>query len=468
MYNKPKKPHTASCTIKNMNRITRHILLPATAALLLSSCGIYGSFKEEMAQVRPDAYGRDSLLSASDDTLGLASYQWRDIFTDPHLQTLIDSALSNNTDLRVAQLQCEEAFASLRAAKLAYLPSFSIGADGSLDGPMDDSGMNKSWNAPLSASWQIDLFGSIRNSKRKAAAMLEQSKAYEQAVRSQLVAAVASTYYSLAALDEQYRIYQETERSWKESVETTRRLMAAGKYNLAAVSQAEANYYGVCISLVEIKRSIRELENTMCSLLGTPSADISRGSISGWSEPESVSGGIPVYAIANRPDIAQAAKAYEAAFYATNQARSAMYPSLTITGTANFAAMIWNAAGSLLEPIFQRGTLTAQLKIAKAQQEEAALKFAQAVTDAGIEVNNIMLDITSAKEKGEYYRLQEEALTEGVRSNVLLMEQRSGTYLEILTAQTSLLSAQISRVSNKLDEINGVISLYQALGGGKE
>lgn len=451
-----------------MIRNTIKYILIAAAVFTVSGCGIYGKFENRVdTDIREDAYGA-GYTALQGDTLGLASLQWKEIFTDTLLQNLIEAGLENNSNLRVASLQCEEAIASLKASKLAYIPSFNASLGGSVAGSVEHGGETWGWNLPLNASWQIDIFGSLTNAKRRAAAMVESSEAYEQAVRSQLIATIATTYYSLVALDAQYAIYQETEHNWKESLETTKRLMDAGTYNMAAVAQTEANYYGVKASLVDMQTSIRELENALCSLIGIPSGPIARASLAEWTEPEVISAGIPAIALGNRPDVMQAESAYKAAFYGTNQARSNMYPSLTITGTLNFAELVYNAAASLLAPIFQNGQLTAQLRIAKAQQEEAAIQFGQAIIDAGIEVNNLMTGINGAKEKGEYYEMQQNALETAVKSTTSLMEHGSTTYLEILTAQTSLLNAQISVIANRLDEINGIISLYQALGGGKE
>lgn len=447
--------------------IVKFILI-LSVAFAVSGCGIYGKFENRVdTEIREDAYGAD-YTTPQGDTLGLASLEWQEMFTDTLLQNLIEIGLENNSNLKAASLQCEEALATLKASKLAYIPSFDASLGGTVAGSLEQSAESWGWSLPLNASWQIDIFGSLTNAKRRAAALVEGSEAYRQAVRSQLIATIATTYYSLVALDAQYAIYQETERNWKKSLETTKRLMEAGTYNMAAVAQTEANYYGVKASLVDMQTSIREIENSLCSLLGIPSGHISRASLEGWTEPEAVTAGIPAIALANRPDVMQAESAYKAAFYGTNQARSNMYPSLRITGTLNFAELLYNAAASLLAPIFQNGQLTAQLKIAKAQQEEAALQFNQAIIDAGIEVNNLMTGINGAKEKGEYYALQQNALETAVKSTTSLMEHGSTTYLEILTAQTSLLNAQITVIANKLDEINGVISLYQALGGGKE
>lgn len=455
--------------MKNAITIKSTRLLACLCLTALTGCGIYGTFdSKELTHIGEDAYGEQYVTPDGADSLGLSALDWKEIFTDPALQKLIAAGLENNADYRIAQLKCDEAEAALKASKLAYIPSFGANLEGSANGSVTDGGNTLGWSLPLSATWQIDIFGALTNAKRRSEAQLMQSQAYEQAVRSRVISTIAATYYSLVALDEQYRIYSETEQNWKESVETMKRLMEAGTYNASAVYQNEANYYGVCVSVIEIERQINELQNVMCSLLGMPSGNIERGSLADWTEPQVISAGIPVAALANRPDIKQAAKAYEAAFYNTGAAVSAMYPSLTITGTLNFAEMLYNAIGSLIQPIFQSGKLRANLKIARAQQEEAAITFRQSVSDAGIEVNDLLATIHSSQHKQEFYNRQTESLAKAVRSTELLMENGPVTYLEILTAQTSLLQARINEVSNRLAGIQGVISLYQALGGGAQ
>ena len=207
-----------------------------TTAALLSSCGLYKSY-ERPADIQTDGLYRSD-NTQSGDSLGLASFAWREIFTDPQLQTLIERGLAQNTNLRSAQLQIEQSEASLKAAKWAYIPSLAFAPQGSLAG-VDWGKATQTYTIPVSASWQIDIFGSLHNAKKRAQAQLENSQAYKQAVQSQLIAAIANYYYSLAMLKDQLAISQETEKLWKVNVETTRALMNAGQSNMAAVSQTE-------------------------------------------------------------------------------------------------------------------------------------------------------------------------------------------------------------------------------------
>ena len=206
---------------------------------------------------------------------------------------------------------------------------------------------------------------------------------------------------------------------------------------------------------------------------------IERGELAGQTKPQQQHTGDPEKQLSNRPDVAYAEDALMQAFYATNEARAAMYPRLTLSGSAgwtntagsaivNPGSLLLSAAASLLQPIFQNGALRAQLKIAKAQQEQAMLSFRQTVLNAGNEVNEALEQYQTAREKRELFEKQVEALEAAVENTQLLMEHGSSTYLEVLTAQQSLLSAQISMIENRFDEIQGVVNLYQALGGGRE
>lgn len=296
-----------------------------------------------------------------------------------------------------------------------------------------------------------------------------QSQEYAKAVQAQLVATVAIQYYTIMALDAQYEIYKETEANWRENVRVTEHLLDAGRYTADAVHQAKANYYSVCNSLLDIEQQLHQAENQMCSLIGKVSGTpIVRGKLSDWTTPSIIEVGIPVEVLSNRPDVKQAEYQFAQAFYAVNGARSAMYPSITITGSLDFYSMIVNAVGSLFEPIFQQGQLRANLKIAKAQMAEAEVAFRQSIIDAGIEVNNTVIALKTAQDKTANYAAQVSSLEKAVEATQYRMQDKNATYLEVLTAQQSLLTAQVGEISNKLSEISQVITLYQALGGGCE
>ncbi|WP_299101178.1 TolC family protein [uncultured Alistipes sp.] len=449
----------------------KKILIICLAAAM-TSCGIYKNYQ------RPDVV-TDGLYGTAEtaDSTTLGDISWQEMFTDPQLQALIDLALTNNTDLQSAQWRVKEAEATLKSARLAYLPSFNFAPQGSISS-FDNGAASKTYSIPVTASWQIDIFGGLTNAKRKAKALYLQSREYQQAVRTQLIASVANLYYTLLMLDSQYEVTKETAAKWEESVRTMREMKAAGMTNEAGVAQYEGNYYGIVASLNDIEYSIRETENSLCSVLGEVPHEIVRGRLDEQQLPDNLAVGVPVQMLSNRPDIRQAEYSLMQAFYATNAARSALYPSITLSGSAgwtNNAGVITNpgklllsAAGSLLQPIFNANANRANLKIAKAQQEESKLAFQQALLNAGAEVNNALTQCQTARAKTDLRIKQIEAMERAVESTELLMQHSSTTYLEVLTAQQSLLSAQLSQISDQFDEIQGVVNLYQALGGGRD
>ena len=440
-------------------------------AVATTGCGIYKPY------TRPDIstagmYG--DAETADETTLG--DLRWQEVFTDPQLQALIGRALENNTDLQSAQWRVKEAEATLKSARLAYLPSFNFAPQGAISS-FDNANTTKTYNIPVTASWQIDIFNALTNSKRKARALYAQSKEYQQAVKTQLISGTANLYYTLLMLDSQYDVTKQTAAKWQQSVETMRAMKEAGMTNEAAVAQYEGNYYSIRTSLYDIEDQIRQVENSLCSLLGETPHALQRGELDAQQMPATLSVGVPLQMLTNRPDIRAAEYSLMQAYYATAEARSALYPSITLSGTAgwtnnagvivNPGKLLLNAAGSLVQPIFNAGANRARVKIMKAQQEESKLAFRQALLNAGAEVNNALTQTQSARAKNELRKNQIAAMERAVESTELLMQHGSTTYLEVLTAQQTLLSAQLSAISDRLSELQGVVSLYHALGGGQ-
>ena len=452
----------------------KKIIVLTTATSLLSSCGIYTKYQP--AETTPDnLYGEEV---AVDDTTNFGNVNWRELFTDPQLQALIEQGLQNNTDLRSAQLQIEEAEAALMSAKLAFLPSFALSPQGTISS-FDGGKATKTYTLPVTASWELDIFGRLRNAKQQAKALYAQSKDYQQAVRTQLIAGIANVYYTLLMLDEQLAISQQTEKAWKETVASTRALMDAGLANEAATSQMEAAYYSVQTSILDLKEQINQVENSLALLLAETPRRYERGKLADQRLPEDVAVGVPMQMLSNRPDVRAAERSLEQAFYATNLARAAFYPSIVLSGSAGWTnsagSMIVNpgkflasAVGSLTQPLFNKGQIMAQYRIAKAQQEEASLSFQQALLNAGSEVNDALVACQTSKAKTLLFEKQIQSLEKALESTSLLMEHGTTTYLEVLTARQSLLSAQLSQTANRFTEIQSVINLYQALGGGRE
>ena len=448
----------------------KHTILIAAALLTLSGCGVYKPYSRP--EVETDGLYRDI---PTEDTVTMASLSWRELFTEAQLQALIEKGLEQNTDLRIAQLRVEEAEAVLKNARLSYLPSVSLAPEGGVS--CYDGTTAKTYNLGATAGWEVDIFGRVTNAKWGARAALEGSRAYEQAVQTRLVATISGSYYTLSMLDRQLAINERTLDIWEKTVHTLEALKRAGKSNDAAVLQAQANRMALESSVLSIRKSIAETENALSALLALPSQAIERGTLEDAVFPETVSIGVPLQLLANRPDVRQAEHNMAQAFYATNAARAAFYPSLTLSGTlgwtnngggvvTNPAGWLANAIGSLVQPLFNRGANRANLKIAKARQEEATLLFRQSLLDAGKEVNDALTAWQTARQRLEIDRNQIATLPEAVRKTELLMRHSPTTYLEVLTAQQSLLAAEQAEAQDRFDEIAGVIALYHALGGG--
>ena len=454
--------------------MNKKIVIAILFAFPLSGCHIYRAYERPESVVVSDSLYREPVAGA--DTVSLASLSWKELFTDPQLQMLIETGLANNTDLGIARLKVKEAEAQLMTSRLSYLPSVSFTPQGTLTS-VDGSKPSKTYNLAVAADWEIDLFGKLLNSKRGAQAALEQSEAYRQAVQTQLVATIANSYYTLLMLDRQLDITRRTADTWTESVRTMKALKRAGQTTEMAVAQTEAGKLSVDASVLSLERQINETENSLSTLLGMSPQEIGRSTLEKQEFPDSLSTGVPLQLLSRRPDVRQCEAQLAVAYYATNSARSAFYPGITLSGSAGWTnaagAAITNpgqwlllAGGSLGQPLFNRGKNIANLKIAKAQQEEALLTFRQSLLNAGAEVNDALVQWQTARQRILLDEQQTASLRSALRSSELLMQHSSQNYLEVLTARQSLLQAELNVAADRFDEIQGVINLYHALGGG--
>lgn len=454
--------------------MNKKIVIAILFAFPLSGCHIYRAYERPESVVVSDSLYREPVAGA--DTVSLASLSWKELFTDPQLQMLIETGLANNTDLGIARLKVKEAEAQLMTSRLSYLPSVSFTPQGTLTS-VDGSKPSKTYNLAVAADWEIDLFGKLLNSKRGAQAALEQSEAYRQAVQTQLVATIANSYYTLLMLDRQLDITRRTADTWTESVRTMKALKRAGQTTEMAVAQTEAGKLSVDASVLSLERQINETENSLSTLLGMSPQEIGRSTLEKQEFPDSLSTGVPLQLLSRRPDVRQCEAQLAVAYYATNSARSAFYPGITLSGSAGWTnaagAAITNpgqwllsAVGSLVQPLFNRGKNIANLKIAKAQQEEALLTFRQSLLKAGAEVNDALVQWQTARQRILLDEQQTASLRSALRSSELLMQHSSQNYLEVLTARQSLLQAELNVAADRFDEIQGVINLYHALGGG--
>lgn len=470
----------------------KNIILYIAIILTVSSCSIYRKY-ERPAELPVDSIYRHMVVDSAayaageirEDTTTIAYMSWDEVFTDPHLQKLISMGLENNVDLQSAILRVESARAMVAASKWAYAPSIALAPQGGISGiagnkaaELGINGSSWTYTVPASVSWDVDLFGSLLNAKRGAQASMLQSEAYRQAVKSQLVAGIANAYYGLLMLDEQVRVSNENIVIWKEQVRTMESLLKVGLAQENSVTQARANLYGLEASLASLVKQQRETENAICTLLGMPPFDIERGVLAEQVLPDNLNTGLPVQLLANRPDVYAAEMTLASAYYTTNQARSAFYPQLKLSGSAgwtnsvgqaiiNPGAWILSALGSLTAPIFNHGKLVANLKVSKNEEEIARMNYKQAILNAGNEVNDALSAIETASVMAEKHASQCKDLERTVEVSERLYKTANGTYLEVLAARQSLLNAQLSLVSDKYQSLVSTVSLYQALGGGK-
>lgn len=457
-----------------MKRIIKYTGV-ALMLLTMSSCHIYNKY--QLPEDNAVAADFKQAVEHQDST-SLAYLGWEEIFTDPILRGYIEEALAKNTNLDNARLNVEIAQAQLLGAKLSYLPSLALTPNGGT-ASYGGSHMEWSYSIPLAANWEIDAFGKILNRKRGAKATLEQTQAYEQAVRSQIITAVASTYYSLVLLNRQLDLTKSTAAIWKDQVETMEQLKAAGSTTEAAVVQSRANYFNILSSIPDLEKQIALVDNSLSLLLNTYPQQWEVGTDLSLELPAEVSSGVPMSYLATRPDVAAAERSLASAFYTVSSAHAAFYPSIAISAQGGFTNLLgtvivnpgkWfiQLAGSLTAPLFSRGQNIAQLKAAKAQQEQALNNFENTVMSAAADVSDALVKIAKSGEKKVLVDMQVEQLEKSVEyTNELFILNHQTSYLEVLTARSSLLQAQLASLSCWHDHTSALISLYQAVGGGR-
>lgn len=449
-------------------------------AAMMSSCHIYKAYDRPEAITtsgiyRDPASATDTLAS---DTTNMGNLPWKEVFRDAKLQALIEEGLNNNVDVQAAALSVKEAKVMLTSAKLSYLPSINIAPQGTATS-MDDGNYVKAYTLPTVASWEFDLFGKILNSKRGQKVAYQKSQYSQQAVRSSIICGIANIYYSLLMLDRQVAITTETSDIYKENVRVMEAMKTAGMTTEAGVAQMRAASNQVDASLIDLKRQVRETENSLAILLGRAPQTIERTTLDEQVMPEKLMAGVPLQLLENRPDVKMAEMTLAAAYYSTNQARAAFYPGLTITGTAgwtngsnisvsNPGVFLMQAMASLAQPIFNKGKLIANLKVTKAEEKIAQMNYQQTILKAGKEVSDALFLFYCQNKKLENDKVRVEQLNKAVIATKALFQSASATYLEVLTSQQSLLSAQLSEVADNFQRIQAVINLYSAVGGGRE
>lgn len=455
-----------------------NIIIIAFAALSLTGCkSLYGNYE------RPDVKTSGIVRDPVDDKGALAgssdfgNLPWRSVFTDPQLQTLIEKALENNPDLLNAALNIDIAEQQLRASKLAFLPSVVFAPNGSISHFGTHTSSTQAYTLPITASWDVDLFGKLRSQKKAAQMALIQSRDYKVAVQTNLICNVANLYYTLLMLDRQKQIVDDMSGLTKNTWDMMKLQMEFGRARSTSVQSAEAAYYSVQTQGADIKRQIRETENTLSLLLGEPAQSIARGSLENQSLPANFSGGIGVQLLSNRADVHANEMALAQCFYNIQEARSRFYPALNISptgawtnsnGLVNPGKLLLSVVGSLTQPIFMRGQLKAGLRVAEDRYKQAYNTWQNSILKAGAEVSNALVAYNSADEKNKLQQQLIDVLKQNVDHTQMLYTQSSSSYLEVITAQQSLLNAEISQVQEQFTKLQAIVNLYNALGGGSK
>lgn len=443
---------------------------------MLSSCGLYKKYEmpqDESALAAEYAKAQEAEI----DTTTFGNLRWQEVFTDPVLVDLINQALANNVNMQNAKLNIDIAQAQLKGAKLSYLPSVALAPNGGF-ASFAGSDFIGTYQIPLAVSWEVDIFGKLLNNKRSAEASLEQTKAYNQAVRSQIIGGVANCYYAIATIERQIELNKETAKLWSESIEVMKNLKLDGRLNEAAIVQSTASYYNLLASITDLEVALDETNNTMSLLLNVLPQKWSVSPQAKLAMPNVVRAGVPMVELAARPDVRAAELDVAKAYYATNLARAAFYPGLTISANGGFTNSVGSAivnpgewfiqlAGSLTAPLFSRGKNIANLEAAKAAQKQAMNNFEYTLLSASAEVSDAMTVCQKSDEKVQLLDKQIENLEKSVEYTQELLKLGTSTYLEVLTAQQNLLAAQMSQLACEHTKTQAVINLYQSLGGGR-
>ena len=456
----------------------KKVILMSFAALLLTGCGLYNKY--DRPDVNAEGLVRDPLsltdTLAVQDSTSFGYMPWRSVFTDPQLQSLIQQGLDNNPDLLNAALNVKMMETALTVAKLAFLPSVTLSPQGTLSS-FDGAAATKAYTLPVSASWNVDLFGNLLSVKRSAQMQLLGMQDYQTVVKTNIISGIANLYYTLLMLDRQVEIVTDMEQLTKETWEKMQFLHdnRVG-YRSTAVQSAEAAYYQVQMQKIDLQRQIRELENSLSLLIGQPGQTIARGTFADQYLPSEFATGVGIQMLANRADVHSYEMSLAQCFYDIETARSRFYPSITITGTAAFTnnnglvnpgKWLLQAVGSLVQPIFQHGQIIAGLRVAKDKYEQAYNNWQNAIYKAGNEVSNALSSYNAYADKVVLDAKRVAVLKQNVEDTKKLMESSSNTtYLEVITAQSSLLNAEINEVSDQFKKMQSVVNLYQALGGG--
>ena len=462
------------------NKLTKIAVLVITATVM-QSCFVAKEYKRP--ELKTENLYRNEIVST--DTVSLANVAWKNVFTDPLLQGYIKKGLENNLDIKIAMQNIVAAEATMKQGKAGYFPTLSAGADwthqelsrNSQFGALLQDRSTNQYQLTGSLSWEADIWGKIRSNKRAANAAYLQTTAANQAVKTQLIATIAATYYQLLSVDAQIKLAEKTLVNRNQSVETIIALKKAGNVTEVGVKQTEAQKYATEIILADLKNSIIILENTLSILMGKGSAKIERSTFENQLMQPNITLGVPATLLRNRPDVIAAEYNLISNFEQTNVAKSNFYPTLKLTASGGLQSIDlkeWFSANSifaniitgLTQPIFNQRQIKTRFEIAKANQEKAYLQFEQSLLTAGKEVSDALAQYNNETYKLTVREKQVDALNKATDYSDELLTYGLANYLEVLTVKDNALNAELSLIDNKFQQYKAIIQLYRALGGG--
>ncbi|MDO6515968.1 TolC family protein [Zobellia uliginosa] len=456
-------------------------LLVAMLPLLLQSCFVAKNYERPAVETE-NLYRTDQLPQ---DSVSFASISYKDLFTDSYLKTYIERGLTNNLDIRIALENISAAEAYVKQGKAGYLPTLNGAASATRTARTSENGQFGSifsqpynqFEASGTLSWEADIWGKIRSTKRASDASYLQTVAAHQAVKTNLVAQIANTYYTLLALDEQISVTEQTIENRTKSLETISALKEAGQANQVGVDQTAAQLYSAQSQLLDLKNSLFKTETALSILLGERPQSYARGKLNEQTLVNDMKLGVPALLLRNRPDVMQAEYGLVNNFELTNVARSNFYPSITLSAQGGLqsleldnwidsSSLFANLIGGLTQPIFNGRKIRTAYEVAQAQQEQALLNFKKTLLTAGKEVSDALYDYNTAVEKEAYVTKQVVALKRAETNSEELLNSGYLTYLDLLTARENSLNAELNLINNKLGQLSSTIALYRSLGGG--
>lgn len=465
-------------------KITIHkIILIFFVSFLVVSCQTRQNYQRANDVVDEKLFRTDALPK---DSLSMANLSWKEIFTDAVLQKHIAKALENNLDIRMALQNIASAEAYLKQSKAAYQPTISVGPDYSFNTSSLNTQFGQivgerryinQFDITANLGWELDLWGKLKGQEKAQYAAYLSSVAAHQNVKSNLVASIATAYYQLLAFDEQKKIFSNTIEIRKKNLETTKALKEAGIVSEVAVQQSEALVYNAEASLVTLDVQIQMLENTISLLMGEPSHEIERTSLSTQNFALNTDVGYPSALLANRPDVKQAEFNLINAFELTNAAKAQFYPSLRITGSTGVQSVdidklfsgnsvFANVLVGLAQPILNKRQIRTNYEVSLANQERAYLNFRKTILNAGNEVSDALKMYNAQDQFIAFKKKELSAYDKSVEFSQELVNYGMANYLEVLNANVNKLNAEINIANAQYTKLQAGVELYRALGGG--